>query len=109
MGARLVKTSDSGKIRTGLLEGGTESDLFVQLYAVCVALQTGIEIVVLSRPMVNAKTGPEYRLAVERARSPSQSDSGIKVPVIGIVQVRVGRAWRSISWTERWRDRKYIE
>src|ERR1017187_4165391 len=89
----------TGEGRTGLLKSRAERGSLVDLYAKSVALESGIQIIVLSGTMINTETRSDNGLSMERVRSPSQSDPRIKVLVVGIVQSRILGTGRSVNRT----------
>src|ERR1700722_1797787 len=61
-----------------------------------IALQAGVEVVVLGRTVIDAKPGANDGLSVKSGRSPGHAHAGIEVLVIGIVQSRILGTWRRV-------------
>src|SRR5215469_9838080 len=70
-------------------------------YTKRVALEPGVQVVVLRRSVVNPKAEAKNGSPANEGWRPGEAQSRIEVPVIRVVQRRIPRAWGSVDWSQK--------
>lgn len=85
----LLQVGDSREIRGFLLKAGSYCRGLGSTHAERIALQASVQIIILSRPVVDAKASANDRLPMECRRRPCEAHARIEVFVIRLVQSRI--------------------
>src|SRR5580704_12608000 len=78
----------------------------IHCYPERVAFQPGVQVVVLRRTVINAKTGTENGFPMKRTWRPCHCEPGIKILVVWIVKSRIGWTGWSVDRAGTRRDIK---
>src|SRR5580700_5312462 len=101
-GLLLCLNGQSTEIGDGLLIRGLQGHPWaawveIDVRGKAITLQSRIQVVILGRTVIDAKTRPNHRLSMKHIRSPRDADTRIEVPVVGVIQSGILRTWRRID------------